>query len=304
MGLIGINPAKQRQRGPSVLEQVAAGVGLAKNVLGLGLAIPEFLQKRETAKAGESRAAEKFPLEKRLLETQIEKAKLEATPLTIEERTEIKDKYDLASVLVPRTIGEARSRQFMISPHDERKLDQKDREIDLKQNELDRKAAEAANKKTKGKELGANAVLKVNEGNVIPTTLVNLSGKMQENRDLFGPIKGFIGEQNVYDVKAQVMDSEIRAASQQFGRFMEGGVLRKEDEEKYRKMFPNLRNKIEVADQKLNVVNRILRDKQSSDLKALEAQGFDITGLSLPPEIKFVDGVAYEKVEGGWKEVQ
>jgi hypothetical protein len=122
-------------------------------------------------------------------------------------------------------------------------------------------------------------VQKINEVNAIPTMLTDIADTIQLNADQFGPIAGRVAQANPYDTQAQTINAQTRAASQAFGRFMEGGVLRKEDEEKYRKMFPNLSDTPEVAKNKLAVVQRLLQQRQNSDLQAFRDQGYDLTGL-------------------------
>ena len=124
--------------------------------------------------------------------------------------------------------------------------------------------------------------MKVNEGRAIPTTLDTVAKTIQNNKSIMGPIEGRMRAANPYDTQAQVFDAEMRAASQQFGRYMEGGVLRKEDEEKYRKMFPSISNTPEVAQGRLKVVKNLLERKYKSDLEALGSQGYSIKGLDLP----------------------
>jgi hypothetical protein len=131
----------------------------------------------------------------------------------------------------------------------------------------------------KGKELSQATILKLNEANVIPNTLDTLKTAIEEKSHLFGPVMGRMGQANPYDVEARSFDAEIRAASQQFGRYMEGGVLRKEDEEKYRRMFPNLSDVPEVAVNKLATVRQLLENKRQSDFAAFEAQGFSLAGI-------------------------
>lgn len=134
-------------------------------------------------------------------------------------------------------------------------------------------------KDNKLRELPADKVLLVNEGNSIPALLQDIKGTIADNKNMFGPVSGRLSSANPYNTDSQTIDAQMRAASQAFGRYMEGGVLRKEDEEKYRKMFPNLPDTPAVAANKLQVVERLLAKKQNSNLAALKAQGFDITGL-------------------------
>ena len=302
MPLIGINQPARKQRGPSALEKIALAFDIAGKALGTGLAVPKFLQDRKLTEAeiGKTEAA-------------TGKLESEARPLTQVEQQEFGQSLtasgvSIPSVALPRTVGEARvlaktlAGRTIISPMEEKKLDIADETLQIKRDEAARKAAEAKNPKKK--ELTSQVVLKISEGNVIPTTLVGISKTINEKKELFGPAKGRFGQANVYDVESQAVDAKMRAASQQFGRYMEGGVLRKEDEEKYRRMFPQLSDLPEVASEKLNIVNDMLRSKQEQDLKALEIQGFDVKGLELPAEIKFGGGVPYKKVPGGWDRVK
>lgn len=131
----------------------------------------------------------------------------------------------------------------------------------------------------KPKQLPADKVLKVNEGNAIPEMLTSIDQTIENNLDMFGPAVGRARSANPWDERSQTIDAHMRAVSQAFGRYMEGGVLRKEDEEKYRKMFPNLSDTSGVAKGKLAIVKNLLTTKQNSDLKALKDAGYDTTGL-------------------------
>lgn len=146
----------------------------------------------------------------------------------------------------------------------------------------------------RNRQLPPDKVLLVNEGNNIPTMLQDITQTLSSNKDIMGPVVGRLGALNPYNERAQTMDSQVRAASQAFGRYMEGGVLRKEDEDKYRKMFPNLSDTPELADNKLQVVNKILVDKQKSNIKALQDQGFDTAGL----DKEFAPGKVPEILKG------
>ena len=125
------------------------------------------------------------------------------------------------------------------------------------------------------RQLTASNILKVQEGQNLPNILADVSSTINDNSDLFGPITGRKNSLNPYNVQGQTVNSQMSAASQAFGRFMEGGVLRKEDELKYRKMFPQLSDTPEVAHGKLAVVSNLLNIKQKGDVQALEQGGFD-----------------------------
>lgn len=154
------------------------------------------------------------------------------------------------------------------------------------QDEIERanRAREGAAKREKssGKQLSAMDVKRIQEGATVPTLLEDVNLTLDDNNDIFGPLEGTVRSFNPYDERAKTIDAQMRATSQAFGRYMEGGVLRKEDEEKYRKMFPALSDTPAVAKNKLAVVSRLLAKKQNSDLDALKASGFDVSGISRP----------------------
>lgn len=148
-------------------------------------------------------------------------------------------------------------------------------------------------KASQAKKLSPKDVTNIQQGALIPQLLGDIEKTIFENSDIFGPIEGTARSQNPYDTRSQTIDAQMRAASQAFGRYMEGGVLRKEDEAKYRRMFPKNSDTPDVAKNKLAVVNRLLAIKFNSERKALEQQGYNLQGIS--PEISVGDVPALQK---------
>lgn len=142
-----------------------------------------------------------------------------------------------------------------------------------------------------GKMLPADTVLKVEEGASIPALLDDIDITLAQNAESFGPVAGRAASWNPYDTKAQTIDAQMRVASQAFGRKMEGGVLRKEDEEKYRRMFPQLSDTPDVAKNKLAIVRRMLVEKQNSEIRALGAQGYRTKGFKPMPSAPPASGL-------------
>lgn len=139
-----------------------------------------------------------------------------------------------------------------------------------------------------GKILPASNVVSLNEGQAVSRMLPEVEDALKQNEALFGPVTGRMGAANPYNTQSQTVDAKFRTAAQAFGRFMEGGVLRKEDEEKYRKMFPQLSDTPELAKNKLSIVRRQLAQKYESDRGALGGAGYNIGGagkLDVPPSI-------------------
>lgn len=151
--------------------------------------------------------------------------------------------------------------------------------------------------KQEGRILPANSVLALNEGKAVARILPEVEQAIKDNESIFGPVEGRTRSANPYDEKSQTVDARMRTASQAFGRFMEGGVLRKEDEDKYRKMFPQLSDVPQVAKNKLSIVRRQLAQKYQDDKGALGGSGYDIAGfgdLEIPPSL-FGEGAAVGK---------
>ena len=140
-------------------------------------------------------------------------------------------------------------------------------------------AGQKADGKAGAKMLPPDKVLNVNEGNVIPQQLSDIRQTINQNSGSFGPVMGRLNSINPYDEKSKTIEAQMRAAAQAFGRYMEGGVLRKEDEEKYRHMFPQLSDTPEVAKNKLAIVDRLLASKQGSNVSALKTSGYDVSGV-------------------------
>lgn len=148
-----------------------------------------------------------------------------------------------------------------------------------KRNKIAEMFAKGSAEKIADKRLPPNQVLSLNEGAQIPRALEDIRTTLDANKDIFGPVAGRLAGANPYNEKAATIDAQFRTAAQQFGRYMEGGVLRKEDEEKYRKMFPQLSDTPAVAANKLALVDRMLKQKSESDQAAIAASGYDTRGL-------------------------
>lgn len=152
----------------------------------------------------------------------------------------------------------------------------------LKEADLLKKKQEVllAGKKTKeGTPLKPHDITNLAEGNVIPNMLDNLENTIEKNPESFGPIVGRTLGQIPYNTTSKTIESEVRTAAQIVGKYMEGGVLRKEDEEKYRRMLPNLTDTPDIAKAKLGNVRRMLREKQAEYLRAFKASGYDTSAF-------------------------
>lgn len=133
-------------------------------------------------------------------------------------------------------------------------------------------------RKTGLRPLPAAQATTLSEGFQIPLVTKSVDDIIKNKGNLFGPIEG-LKALNPWDVQHKTIDDDLRRASQIIGRFMEGGVLRKEDEEKYRKMLPVITDNIQVATDKLVGIKKLLADKSAQYLSDYEAAGFDVSGF-------------------------
>lgn len=149
---------------------------------------------------------------------------------------------------------------------------------------LDYAKLDASTNGGNGKQLPAAQAVTLSEGFQIPLVLDEVAAMLDPNspsnqRDLFDPIKGRIALLNPYDTAAQTAESNLRRASQIVGKYMEGGVLRAEDEKKYRAMLPQLTDTPEVAKNKLDSLQVLLGRKSQQYLDDFESAGFDVSGF-------------------------
>lgn len=88
-------------------------------------------------------------------------------------------------------------------------------------------------------------------------------------------IPGFVTEFTGWGADSKSRQALLEATKQTIGKAMEGGVLRKEDEEKYKRMLPLIQDPPEVAKRKmLQIRSRLLADAESY-LEVLDAAGRD-----------------------------
>jgi hypothetical protein len=87
-------------------------------------------------------------------------------------------------------------------------------------------------------ELSDTAVKNVNDLKGALSDILGISESI-ESSELTGPIRG-LATLNPYADDARILQAEIDRVRQVVGKALEGGVLRKEDEEKYKKILPTM----------------------------------------------------------------
>lgn len=162
-----------------------------------------------------------------------------------------------------------------------------DQEMELKRMQMEQSRAEkatarqaAGEAKKIAKRPGEVTVRQLSEGRLLPGELSNVEKQLKENPDLFGPIGGRLGANNPYDMRAQNINSQVKATAQMIGKYMEGGVLRAEDIPKYAAMLPGLSDTPETAQSKIDNVRALLTRKYNTDLESLQQGGYDVSGFT------------------------
>lgn len=123
-----------------------------------------------------------------------------------------------------------------------------------------------------GKDLTSGSVGTLTDYDSGISDLQNLLTNMQ-NSNLSDPIVGAVRGLNPYDTEAQNLQAEIDRVRQVVGKALEGGVLRKEDEVKYKRILPTLRDKPEVARYKIMSVLQALQSKRAQYLQNYQNYG-------------------------------
>lgn len=94
--------------------------------------------------------------------------------------------------------------------------------------------------------------------------LSNLSTAITSGQGSTDPIMGRLRSLNPYDTEQQTLQAMIDKTRQIVGKALEGGVLRKEDEEKYKKILPTTSDTKEVALNKIAMITNQLSQKMGN----------------------------------------
>lgn len=143
-----------------------------------------------------------------------------------------------------------------------------------------------------GKPLSETAMGKLAETKGAIASLRDLRTTLQENEQFIGPVAG-LAALNPYS-DAQKAQAKINLVRQRVGKALEGGVLRKEDEEKYKKILSTLRDVPATAIAKVdNLIATLERDLATFETEQKRG-GRNITPGAAAPK----PGTAGQKIRG------
>jgi len=177
----------------------------------------------------------------------------------------------------------------------------KDKELErkLKQAQINASLAaiSAKNNHTAGTQLPSSQVVMLSDAKFLPGVLDNLEKVINDNEKLFGlgnaPFLGI--SKSTFSEKKSKIEDDLRRAAQLVGKFMEGGVLRAEDEIKYRKMLPQLQDlNSQVALDKLEGVREMLGLKYNNYIIDFGNNGYAVSAF---PTLEFGNKTNSERIK-------
>jgi len=104
--------------------------------------------------------------------------------------------------------------------------------------------------------------------------------KVEAKKELFGPLKGRFNRNLVYPDERKMVDADIIKLVQVIGKKLEGGVLRKDDVEKYKQMLPNIKYRPNVAIHNLREMIDFVKQELADQKMIFEAQGYNVDFLN------------------------
>lgn len=134
-------------------------------------------------------------------------------------------------------------------------------------------------KEALGEKVPASQAMTLAEGEILPQAIGGLRESIKKNAGAMGPIMGRLRMLNPYDKQTQGLNSEIKRVKQVVGKFLEGGVLRKEDEEKYNEILAGIGNDPDVATQKLEGLQDDIAQKYNTYLESLKNAGYNTSNF-------------------------
>lgn len=105
----------------------------------------------------------------------------------------------------------------------------------------------------------------------------SLKGKIGQASRLGAALPDVVTELTGLGAESKGTQAKIGVARQIIGKGLEGGVLKKEDEVKYKTMLPTVGDSDEVAEEKIQTLVKAIENKMARRLEALEDAGRDVS---------------------------
>lgn len=112
---------------------------------------------------------------------------------------------------------------------------------------------------------------------VLDTTLTTTAGATGTSAQIGAAMPAWATDLFGWGVDAKKRQGVIDRVKQVIGKTLEGGVLRKEDEIKYEKILPTIKDTADVAKSKLAGLKTAIAQRRETFLSNLEDAGFDVS---------------------------
>lgn len=143
-----------------------------------------------------------------------------------------------------------------------------------------------------GKQLSQQTAMKFGEARSAVDAISQVENIIDVNKDMFNPDKSFLnkvktgiqsaqGTLGAGDMGERVtkVDAALKAQAQLIGRYLEGGILKREDEIKYEAMLPKRGDTMGTALSKRDNIMRLISTKMEREAQALEGSGYNTSGV-------------------------
>lgn len=127
------------------------------------------------------------------------------------------------------------------------------------------------------KQLSDTALNEISQSKAALTALDDLQSKITDNQDKIGPITG-LEALNPWSEKRKIQ-ADVDRVRQVVGKALEGGVLRKEDEEKYKKILTTITDAPETALYKIEALKSDIQRKIEEYMSLQQGAGRYVGGI-------------------------
>ena len=132
-----------------------------------------------------------------------------------------------------------------------------------------------------GKQLSGTEIKEISNSKAAVKSLEDLRDVLKENEQYIGPLRG-LQRLNPYS-DARKAQAKIDLVRQRVGKALEGGVLRKEDEEKYKRILATLNDTPETAVAKIDGLVQTLQSDLDTYQAELRRGGRKVAAEEKPP---------------------
>jgi hypothetical protein len=147
-----------------------------------------------------------------------------------------------------------------------------------------------------GKPLSEKEIDTLQQQGSAQSLLTQMRQGITDNKNLFGWWEGL--KANVpWDVEHKNAQAVLKLGDQVIGKMLEGGVLRKEDETKYREMLPQLTDPYDVATHKMDLFERNIQEQYQRYRQTLKATGRQLPETVITPKPPAGTKPSYQTIE-------